>query len=157
MKILIIVDSHHKNNTLKIAEAMSGTVNADVLSVAEADNADLMQYDIVGFGSGIYAGKVGKKLFKYIAGRINDLSNVFVFSTSAKGKLEYNGELEAYLNGKCKNVLGSFACKGFCKWFIFALAGGISKGHPDETDFENAKTFMKQIVEKHKSLMNQNY
>lgn len=154
MKILIIVDSNHKNNTLKIAEAMAETVGAEVCGVKEAADADLMQYDIVGFGSGIYAGKVGKKLFKYVAAHIEDLSKVFIFSTSAKGKIEYNGELEAYLNGNCKNVLGSFACKGFCKWFIFALAGGISKGHPDEADIENAKAFMGRVIEKHESLLN---
>lgn len=154
MKILIIVDSNHKNNTLKIAEAMAEASSAAVCSVKDAENADLMQYDIVGLGSGIYAGKIGKKLFKYVAAHIKDLSNVFVFSTSAKGKAEYNAELESYLNGNCKNVLGSFSCKGFCKWFIFALAGGISKGHPDANDIENAKEFILKVMEKHNSCLN---
>lgn len=154
MKILIIVNSKHKKNTLKIAESMAEVASAAVCTPDEAENKDLMQYDIVGFGSGIYGGKVGKKLFNFVAEHINDLSNVFVFSTSAKGKKEYNAELEAYLNGNCKNVLGSFACKGFCKWFIFALVGGVSKGHPDDGDIKNAKEFMANVMEKHNSRLN---
>lgn len=155
MKILIIVNSKHKNNTLKIAEAMAETAGADVRNIDDAGNADLMQYDIVGFGSGIYGGKVGKKLFGYIAEHIKDLSNVFIFTTSAKGKISYNAELEAYLNSNCKNVLGSFASKGFCKWFIFALVGGVSKGHPDDADLDDARAFMNKVIEKHNSCISQ--
>lgn len=151
MKILAIIKSKHKKNTLKIAEAMAEVSPITVCDVNEAENYDLMQYDIIGFGSGITAGKFSNEVFKFIVRHIKDLSNVFVFSTSAKGKIEYNSELETYLNNNCKNVLGSFACKGYCNWFIFALIGGISKGHPDEADTDNAKSFIKQVLAKYDS------
>lgn len=148
MKILVIIHSKHRKNTLKLAQAMAEAIPLTVCNVEDAEGIDLMQYDIVGFGSGIYGGKISGKLFKFIASHIEDLGNVFVFTTSGKGKPEYNRELEAYLNGKCKNVLGSFACKGFCKWFIFALTGGIAKGHPDDEELENARKFICKVADK---------
>ena len=152
MKILVIIHSKHRKNTLKLAQAMAEAIPLTVCNVENAEGIDLMQYDIVGFGSGIYGGKISGKLFKFIASHIEDLGNVFVFTTSGKGNPEYNRELEAYLNGKCKNVLGSFACKGFCKWFIFALVGGIAKGHPDGDDFSAAQDFIVKVVEEYEKV-----
>lgn len=151
MKILVIIKSKHRQNTLKIAEAMAEAVPITICDVSEAENFDLNHYDIVGIGSGIYYGKFGKDIFEFVTNHLDDLSNVFVFSTSGKGKPENNDEILDYLNLNCKNVLGSFTCKGLCKWFIFGLVGGIAKGHPNEKDYEAAQTFIRQVLEKYNS------
>lgn len=149
MRILVIINSTHRQNTLKIAEAMSEAAGLTIVDVDDADKYNVRDYDIVGFGSGIYAGKFGKKILNYIDKNLEDLKNVFVFSTSGTGKEKYNEGLVTYLNENCKNVLGSFACKGLCKWFIFALAGGIAKGHPDMEDYESAQVFIEQVLNKY--------
>lgn len=149
MRILVIINSTHRQNTLKIAEAMSEAAGLTIVDVDDADKYNVRDYDIVGFGSGIYAGKFGKKILNYIDKNLEDLKNVFVFSTSGTGKEKYNDGLVTYLNENCKNVLGSFACKGLCKWFIFALAGGIAKGHPDMEDYESAQVFIEQVLNKY--------
>ena len=134
---------------MKIAEAMSEAVALNIVDIADAANYNLGDYDIVGFGSGIYAGKFAKKIVKLIDNNIDDLKNVFLFSTSGTGKEKYNQSLVDYLNQCGKNVLGSFACRGLCKWFIFAIGGGVSKGHPDGEDFDAAQTFIEQVIEKY--------
>lgn len=149
MKILVIIKSKHRQNTLKIAEAMAKVAPLTLCDVFEAEKFNLNNYDIIGIGSGIYAGKFSKDILRFVTEHLDDLSNVFVFSTSGKGKPENNDEILDYLNLNCKNVLGSFTCKGLCKWFIFGLIGGIAKGHPNENDFKAAQTFIEQVIEKY--------
>ena len=134
---------------MKIAEAMAETAPITIADVKEAEKYNVRDFDIVGFGSGIYAGKFAKKIVNLIDKNLDDLKNVFIFSTSGTGKIKYNENLLSYLNANCKNVLGSFACKGLCKWFIFALVGGIAKGHPDMDDFDAAQTFIGQVIDKY--------
>lgn len=154
MKILVILNSTHRQNSKKIAEAMAETANLTIVDVTEAEHINVGDYDIVGYGSGVYAGKFGKKIVKHIENNIKDLKNVFLFSTSGTGNEKYNEKLVSYLNENCKHVLGSFACKGLCKWFIFALVGGIAKGHPDTADLEAAKAFIERVIEKYNSTKN---
>ncbi len=149
MKILVFISSTHRQNTMKIAEAMAETAPITIADVKEAEKYNVRDFDIVGFGSGIYAGKFAKKIVNLIDKNLDDLKNVFIFSTSGTGKIKYNENLLSYLNANCKNVLGSFACKGLCKWFIFALVGGIAKGHPDMDDFDAAQTFIGQVIDKY--------
>lgn len=151
MKILIVVKSDHRQNTLKIAEAMSEAAPLTVVEFEEVSRFNLNDYDIVGFGSGIYAGKFNKKIVNLIKDNAENLTNTFVFSTSGTGKAAYNDAVVELLNNMGKNVLGSFCCKGLCKWFIFALVGGIAKGHPDAADFDAAQAFIAQILEKYKN------
>ena len=149
MRILVIINSTHRQNTMKIAEAMAEAAPITIVDVNEVERYNVGDYDIVGYGSGVYAGKFGKKILKHIDNNLDDLKNVFLFSTSGTGKEEYNQSLVEYLNERCKNVLGSFACKGLCKWFIFVLVGGIAKGHPDIGDFEAAQTFIEKVMDKY--------
>ena len=136
---------------MKIAEAMAEAAPITIADIKDAEKYNVRDYDIVGFGSGIYAGKFAKKIVNLIDKNLEDLKNVFIFSTSGTGKIKYNENLVAYLNANCKNVLGSFACKGLCKWFIYALVGGIAKGHPDAEDFDAAQAFIGQVMDKYNS------
>ena len=136
---------------MKIAEAMAEAAPITIVDVDDAERYNVRNYDIIGYGSGIYAGKFGKKILNHVDNNTADLKNVFLFSTSGTGKEKYNESLVDYLNQSGKNVLGSFACKGLCKWFIFALVGGIAKGHPNMEDFESAQVFIEQIIEKYNS------
>ena len=149
MRILVIINSTHRQNTMKIAEAMAEAAPITIVDINEAERYNVGDYDVIGYGSGIYAGKFGKKILKHIDNNLDDLKNVFLFSTSGTGNEKYNQSLVEYLNESCKNVLGSFTCKGLCKWFIFALAGGIAKGHPDIDDFEAAQTFIEKVMDKY--------
>ena len=49
--------------------------------------------------------------------------------------------IEEVLRAKGARLVGSFGCKGYDTFGPFGLVGGIAKGHPDETDLENARRF----------------
>ncbi len=150
MKILIIVKSKHNDNTLKIAEAMSEAAPVTVATLENAQLYNLNEYDIVGYGSGIYFGKHDKELLKFVESLGNDKSYCFVFSTSGSKNFEKNNAcLIKLLESKNKVVLDSFGCLGFDKFFIFAICGGINKTHPDINDFESAQNFISRLPEKY--------
>lgn len=155
MKILIIVKSKHNDNTLKIAEAMSEIAPVTVTELSNAKKYKLNEYDIVGFGSGIYFGKHDKELFKFVDGLNDKKAYSFVFSTSGSKSFDKNNKkLIKLLESKNKVVLGSFGCLGFDKFFLFAVCGGINKGRPNIDDFEASQKFILEVIEKYKCLNN---
>lgn len=143
MKILVIVKSKKKGNTMQIAEAMAEVSPTTITTLEDVTNYNLEEYDIVGLGSGVFLGKHYKDLIKF-AGTVNN-KYCFVFSTSGYNDLnKVNNSLIKLLEENGKNVLGSFACRGvFC---------GINKGHPDTEDFDDAQKFINEVIEKYNQI-----
>ena len=149
MKILLIIKSTHQQNTLKIAEAMSEVAPLTVVELENTRNYNFKEYDIVGFGSGIYYGKHDKELIKFVETLCDKPAYSFVISTSGTNNYQkYNKTLVNLLESKNKTVLGNFGCKGLDKFFIFKLFGGLNKGHPNEADFDAAQQFIMEVIEK---------
>lgn len=147
MKILIIYESIHHGNTEKIVKIMAESLNANVIRTSDVNMNTLKDCDLIGFGSGIYYGKVHKN----ILGLIDNITTgtnkkAFVFSTSGQGKSEYNKLVEQKLIEKNFEVVGSFACKGYDTFGPLKLLGGIAKGKPDDNDLKKAKEFAKQLI-----------
>lgn len=88
METLIIYKSVFHGNTKKIAIAMSEVLNAKLLDVEDAEMKMIEEYDVVGFGSGIYYDKPQKKIMEYIEG-LDNVNNkkAFVFSTSRQNRI----------------------------------------------------------------------
>lgn len=147
MKVLLIYSSIHHGNTEKIVRAMGESINADIIETRNLKINTLNEYDLIGFGSGIYYGKLHKNILELID-KLPTLSNkkVFVFSTSGQGKVKYNDFVEQKLKEKGFNAVGSFACKGYDTFGPFKLIGGIAKGRPNDKDFQNAKDFAKKLI-----------
>ena len=149
MKILIIVESKHLGNTKKIADAMAKAAPVDITDVAGAADYRLDDYDIIGFGSGIYMGRHDKRLLKFADGLCDKPADCFVFSTSGGSDFEQNNRaLVDLLTAKNKTVLGVFSCRALDKFFVLWLTGGVNKGHPDADDLKNAQDFICDIIAK---------
>ena len=146
MRILLIYTSIHHDNTKKIAQMMAKTVEAELFEANEKDNFCIEQYDLIGFGSGIYFGKHHKRLFQIIEHAPVMGKDVFVFSTSGTGKSKSNKHLIELLSTKGANVKANFSCKGYDTYSVFKLIGGIAKGHPNNKDIEDANDFIRRLV-----------
>ena len=146
MKNLIVYESIHHGNTEKIGKAMAEYLNADLIKTNDVNVNTLKDYDLTGFGSGIYNGKLHKNVLDLID-KLPILSNkkAFVFSTSGQGKAKYNNTIEQKLKEKGFEVVGSFACKGYDAFGPFKLIGGIAKGRPNENDIQKAKEFAEKL------------
>jgi flavodoxin len=149
LKTLIIYASIHHGNTEKIGRAMAETLNADIVNVNDVNINELQNYDLIGFGSGIYGGKFHKTMLNLIE-KLPSVANKksFVFSTSSMEKKSYNSYIEEKLKEKGFEIIGSFSCKGYDTFGPFKLIGGIGKGRPNEDDIKKAMDFAEGIARK---------
>lgn len=149
MKTAIIYKSVHRGNTKKIAETISDSLDADLFDLADFNHDMIKDYDLIGFGSGIYYYKPHKKLRKFVE-EIEMVENkkAFHFSTSGDGK--YFDWLEKNLSKKGFDVIGEFHCKGYYAYSIKGIISrkGLNKGRPNEKDFINARKFSESLKEK---------
>jgi len=149
-KILILYFSFHHQNTEKIAQAMAEVLEADLVKANEAKPEDILNYELIGFGSGIYFWKHHKILFELME-KINLTQNkkAFIFSTSgAPMGTRFHKNLRERLIKKGFEIIGEFNCLGWDTFGPLKLFGGINKGRPTELDIEKAKEFAKNLINK---------
>lgn len=154
MKTLIIYMSIHHGNTEKIGKAMADVFKAKLVKPQDVDINTIAEYDLIGFGSGIYWQKHHKSLLNFV-GNLPNLKNkkAFVFSTRGIGPVWiYHRPIKKKLSEKGVDIIGEFSCRGFDTVGPFRLVGGINKGRPNEKDLENAKNFAKGLLKKLKEI-----
>ncbi|HIH73245.1 MAG: Flavodoxin [Thermococcales archaeon 44_46] len=145
--IIVYVSIHHKN-TEKIAKAIAEVLNAKLVKPWEVKPEELLKYDLIGFGSGIYYWKHHRALFKLI----DNLPEVkgkkaFIFSTAGINTPFINHrKLRRALRRKGFEIVGEFSCRGWDTNGWLEKIGGISKGHPNEKDLEKARRFAKKLI-----------
>ncbi len=146
MKALIIYISVHHGNTERVAKVMANILDAALLQVKQADANMLEQYDLIGFGSGIYFGKHHKSLLDFVD-KLPVLRNkkAFVFSTSGLGKIpfvhNFDKPLRKKLQRKGFDIIGEFSCRGLDTYRATKLVGGVNKGRPNAEDLRQAEDF----------------
>jgi flavodoxin len=112
VKSLIIYCSDYKHNTEKIARIFAEKTNSKLINIKDVGEIDIENYNLIGFGSGVYRESMSPKLFKMVDKLDLRGKSVFVFSTSGVGMKFYNNKLIKLLVSKGAVNKGSFACKG---------------------------------------------
>ncbi len=154
LKCLIVVYSYHLNNTAKIAQVMS-----EVLSAKIKTPDQITQYDLIGFGAGIAAGRHYKPMLDFVDRLDETLESshasskkCFIFSTSAivnaKKIYKDHAALRDKLIVKHFDVLDEFGCRGFNTNKFLKYFGGMGKGCPNLEDLNNAREFARKVLEK---------
>ena len=146
-RVAVVVSSWHHGNTRKIADAIGDQLRADVLTTDEAHAVDLSQYDLVGFGSGIYFAKHDEKLFELIKAKPTLPAKAFLFSTAGNTLLWrfYHRGLRRLLTSRGCEVIDEFNCPGWDTVGPFILFGGFYRGRPNEKDLTRAREFARQL------------
>ena len=146
--MLIIYHSEHHGNTKKIAKAMAEKINADILKAADVNLNKFEEYDIVGFGSGVYNGKLHKELSEILSKLPQqDDKKGFIFSTT--GSKTYSSmaheRFRPMLEEKSFEIIGEFSCLGFD---TALTKEGINKGRPNKQDIKDVEDFIVNIIKK---------
>jgi len=159
MKALIIYISMHHGNTERVAKVMANILDADLLEMKQVDASMLEQYDLIGFGSGIYFGKHHKSLLDFVD-MLPMLRNkkAFIFSTSGLRKIQFihnfDKPLKEKLQRKGFDIIGEFSCRGLDTYRATKLVGGVNKGRPNAEDLKQAEDFASGLKNSGASYLN---
>jgi len=150
IKTVLIVDSTHHHNTEKVARAMAEVLNTIVKSPKDVTIEEVLTYDLIGFGSGIYSAKHALSLLALADSLPPQASKkAFLFSTSAivsKSKVVADHRaLRIKLQTKGFILLDEFSCLGFNTNSFLKFFGGMNKGRPNGEDLQNAKRFVETL------------
>lgn len=146
MKNLIVLFSYHHNNTEKIAKVLAKVLDAEIRTPQEIEPEELPDFDLLGFGSGIYSAKHHESLLE-LADELPEVNNknAFIFSTAGiTGKSKASKDhsaLREKLQSKGYIIVDEFQCKGFNTNSFLRLFGGMNKGRPNARDLKNAEEF----------------
>lgn len=149
MRTLIVCVSVSHGNTRQVAGAIADVLDADVVEPEEVDPASLADYDLVGFGSGVFAMAMHPRLRDFVA-RLPGVRSgrAFVFSANGLGRLQsrpFSRPLSRLLEDRGYEIVGTFACKGFDTWLPLRLVGGLNKGRPNAQDLDRARAFAAEL------------
>lgn len=150
MSSVIVLRSYHHKNTEKIAQVIARTLGAEIKIATETDPNSLANFDLVGFGSGVYYAKLGKEILA-LADKIPQVNakKAFIFSTSGRtgqAAAKFHKSLKEKLQAKGFTIMGEFNCGGFDTYGILKIGGGTNKGRPNESDLKQAEVFAQSLL-----------
>jgi flavodoxin len=148
VRIAIIYKSIHRGNTRRVAEAMAAALGAELYTVAEAAGLDAGQFDLIGFGSGIYFCRHHHDLRRLVTTWPRVPPKSFVFSTAGISSLAswWHGSLVRLLRRRRSEVVGQFSCPGFDTFGPLWLIGGLHRGRPSEADLARAAEYAQGLL-----------
>jgi flavodoxin len=154
IKSLVVVFSHHHKNTEKIANVMAKVLDAPVKAPQQVMPEEIAEYDLVGFGSGIYSATFHASVLD-LADRLLPVTGkkAFIFSTygapafvANREFIEKNHEqVRKKLQAKGYTVVGEFGCAGWNTNSFLKYFGGLNKGRPNAEDLANAEAFARDL------------
>ena len=106
---------------------------------------DLLEHDLLGFGSGIYFGRHHHRLRSLVRLLPRMDKPAFVFSTSGAGRNQH-GALERLLARKGFALKGGFTCPGFDTVGPLRFLGGLNVGRPNAQDLDAARAFARELL-----------
>jgi len=150
MRCLLVLASYHHENTRKVAEALARELDAEIKSPGDLRPGDVLGYDLIGFGSGIYGATLHPKVVEFASQvPVADGRRAFVFSTAGvvtkKKAPRDHAEVQRNLEAKGYEVIGHFSCRGFNTNSFLKRFGGMNRGRPNADDLERARTFARGL------------
>jgi flavodoxin len=146
MKVAIAYYSQHHGNTKKLLDAIKELGDITLINVVKCKEADLTNYDIIGFASGIFFGKFSKAVLDFARKNLPQEKAVFLIYTYGINSKGYTKAMEQIIAAKSCQLLGTYGCRGFDTFGPLKLIGGIAKGHPDKDDVEGAREFFRRMI-----------
>jgi len=154
---LVVVFSYHHKNTEKIAHVIAKVLGAPVKTSQQVNPDEILEYNLVGFGSGIYSATFDASILD-LADRLPQVNNknAFLFSTYGAPAFIANREfvennhsqIRKKLMSKGYTVIGEFGCAGWNTNSFLKYFGGLNKGKPDAKDLMNAEAFARDMKQK---------
>ncbi len=146
MKTAIIYVSVHHGNTKKLIDAIKSKNDVTLINAAEQKAADLTEFDLLGFASGVAYGKYYPQILTFMENNMPDNKKVFFIHTAGDPREGHNAAAKAITDKHHCECLGTYFCKGFDTYGPFKLIGGIAKGHPTDEEINGAVKFYSELA-----------
>ncbi len=156
VRSLVVVFSYHHGTTRKVADAVAQVLGAEVKAPRQVMPEEIAEYDLVGFGSGIYSGKHHESLLD-LADALPRATGkrAFIFSTYGAPAVTAGGDFVKNNHSKIREklqatgypVIGEFGCAGWNTNSFLKYFGGLNRGRPDAGDLEHAGAFARNLKE----------
>ena len=145
MKAAIVYYSQHHGNTKKLLDAIAAREDVTLIDVVKHPEANLSEFDCIGFASGIYFAAFARQLLTFAQDHLPEGRDVFFLNTCGFESSVYFDAIRKITRAKKCRELGTYQCLGYDTFGPFKLVGGIAKGHPDKADLAGAVAFFQKI------------
>ncbi len=146
MKTLMVCVSMHNGCTQKIAKRISKVLDAKLIDPVAFAQENLDDYDMIGFGSGIYDNTFHPLVADLVDSEPTlEAKKVFLFSTAGVLLQDAHISMRAKVTAKNAEIVGEFRCKGFNTNSFLKCFGGMNKGRPNDDDVQRAQDFAQSL------------
>ena len=147
MKTAIVYASVHHKNTEKLVIAIADKYpEVELIDATKTILKDLASYDLIGFASGIFYGKLHKSLISFITDNLPAHKKAFVIYTCGQDSPSYIKSVEELIKSKEAAFAGYYSCLAFDTWGPFKLIGGKNKERPNADDIRKAVEFYENLI-----------
>ncbi len=149
LKTLILLKSVYHQNTEKVARAIADVLHADVRAPEDVPSRVVAEYDLFGFGSGVYFGRLHSALRSWVEALEPQVERrpAFIFSTAGSPTLHRLSHwgMKRRLSRARFDVVAEFNCAGYDTFGPLGLVGGLNRGHPNDLDLARAAAFARTL------------
>ena len=145
-KAVIIYASTHHGSTRKLTEAIANRYDVHLIDATKQHSADLSEYDLIGFASGIDFGKFYDSVEQFLEKDLPENRKVFFLYTCAKVSSRFTEIIKDAARRKGAVILGEYGCRGFNTYGPWKLIGGMNKGHPSAEELQGAVGFFESLL-----------
>ncbi|MBQ3509657.1 MAG: flavodoxin family protein [Peptococcaceae bacterium] len=147
MKVVIVYASIHHGNTRKLVEAIADKYEIDMVDATTQQKADLSQYELIGFASGIDFGKFYESIERFLKENLPEHKKVFFLYTCARTSESFTQTMRTEALQKAAVLTGEYGCRGYNTYGAWKLIGGMNRHHPDRAELDSAVRFYESLLE----------
>ena len=145
-KTVIIYASTHHGNTRKLIEAISEKYQIDIIDAIEQKFANLSEYDLIGFASGIDFGKFYDAVEQFLKDNLPENKAVFFMYTCARDDKDFTYTMRTEALKRNAILMGKYGCRGYNTYGAWKVIGGMNKHHPTKKELDGAVQFYELLI-----------
>ena len=145
-KTVIIYASTHHGNTRKLIEAISEKYQIDIIDAIEQKFANLSEYDLIGFASGIDFGKFYDAVEQFLKDNLPENKAVFFMYTCARDDNDFTYTMRTEAMKRHALLMGEYGCRGYNTYGAWKVIGGMNKHHPTKKELDGAVQFYELLI-----------
>ena len=145
-RAIIIYASTHHGSTFKLVKALADEYDLQRIDATKQQRADLSEYDLIGFASGIAFGKFYEPVERFLRENLPENKRVFFLYTCAKTSRRFTETMKKAAGERNSVFVGEYGCKGYNTYGPWKVIGGMNKNHPSAKELEEAKRFYASLT-----------